>query len=67
MDTNINLQRLQYTDLIKLGMLAAEAMALCQEHDQARSRTFCKLAAACNGEMLARRREATRHCGKALS
>jgi hypothetical protein len=66
MDTFINLQRLQYADLLKLGKLAAEAMALSQEYDQSRSRTYCKLVAACNVEMLARRRKAERHCGTTL-
>jgi hypothetical protein len=66
METRINLQRLQYADLIRLGQLAAEAMALCQEYDQSRSRTYCELVAACNVEMLARRSRASRYCGTAL-
>lgn len=66
MHAHINLQHLHYADLIKLGKLAAEAMALSQEYDQSRSRAYCELVAACNVEMLARRREATRHCGTAL-
>jgi hypothetical protein len=66
METYINLQRLQYADLIKLGKLAAEAMALSQEYDQSRSRTYCELVAACNVEMLVRRRRAARHCGTTL-
>jgi hypothetical protein len=63
METYINLQRLQYADLLKLGNLAVEAMALSQEYDQSRSRTYCELVAACNVEMLARRRKLVRHCG----
>jgi hypothetical protein len=43
MDTFINLQRLQYADLLKLGRLAAEAMALSQDYDQSRSRAYCEL------------------------
>jgi len=66
METRIDLERLHYTDLIKLGKLAAEAMALSQDYDQSRSRAYCKLVAACNVEMLARRRKAARHCGTAL-
>jgi hypothetical protein len=65
MDTHINLQRLNYSDLIKLGELATEALALSQEYDQSRARSFCKLAAACNSEMLARKREASGKCGTA--
>jgi hypothetical protein len=65
METRINLQRLQYADLIRLGQLAAEAMTLAQEYDQARSRAYCELVAACNVEMLRRRRTATRYCGTA--
>jgi len=63
MDTHINLRRLDQADLIRLGELAAEAVALAQKYDRSRLRAYCKLAAACNVEMLARRREATRHCG----
>src|SRR5262249_29250461 len=66
METRIDLKRLQYADLLRLGRLAAEAMALAQEYDQSRSRAFCELVAACNVEMLARRRQATRYCGTAL-
>jgi hypothetical protein len=65
METHINLKRLQYADLIKLGQLAAEAMTLSQQYDQSRSRKYCELVAACNIEMLARRRTAVRHCGTA--
>ena len=67
MDTHINLRALQYADLIELGKLAAEAMALSQEYDQSRARDFCKLAAACNDEVLTRRQQANRNCGKPLS
>jgi hypothetical protein len=67
MDNRINLQRLHYTDLIRLGELAAEAMALSQEYDQSRARAYCELAAACNVEMFVRRHRAARNCGKALT
>jgi hypothetical protein len=67
MDTHINIKALQFTDLIELGRLAAEAMELSQEYDQSRSQKYCKLMAACNIEMLERRREAERLCGTALS
>jgi hypothetical protein len=63
MDTHLKLKRLDYADLLKLGTLAAEAMALSQEYDRTRSHSYCKLIAACNGEMLARRRKARRQCG----
>ena len=66
MDTHINIKALQFTDLIELGKLAAEALELSQEYDQARSQKYCKLMAACNIEMLERRREAERLCGTAL-
>jgi hypothetical protein len=67
MDTHINIKALQFTDLIELGRLAAEAMELSREYDQSRSQKYCKLMAACNIEMLERRREAERLCGTALS
>lgn len=67
MDTHIDLKALRYADLIELGKLAAEAMALAQEYDRSRSHTYCKLVAACNVEMLTRRRKAARHCGTTLS
>jgi hypothetical protein len=63
MDTHINLKRLDHADLLRLGELASEAMALSQEYDLQRSRSFCKLVAACNGEVLARRADARRQCG----
>jgi hypothetical protein len=66
MDTHINIKALQFTDLIELGKLAAEAMELSQEYDESRSQKYCKLMAACNIEMLERRREAERLCGTAL-
>jgi len=66
METRIDFERLRYTDLIRLGELAAEAMALSQEYDRSRSRVYCQLIAACNVEMLTRRSEAVRHCGTAL-
>jgi hypothetical protein len=66
METHINFERLQYADLIRLGKLAAEAIALSQQYDKSRSQKYCQLIAACNAEMLARRRKAARHCGTAL-
>jgi hypothetical protein len=63
MDTHIDFKGLQFADLIQLGKLAAEAMALSHEYDRARSRVYCELVAACNVEMLVRRRKAARHCG----
>ena len=66
METRIDLQRLQYTDLLRLGELAAEAMTLAQEYDRSRSRGFCELIAACNVEVLARQRRAVSRCGTAL-
>jgi len=65
METPFDLQQLHYADLIRLGKLAAEAMALSQEYDQSRSQVYCELVSACNVEMLARRRQATRPCGTA--
>jgi hypothetical protein len=67
METHMDLEELQLADLIRLGKLAAEAMALSQEYDRARSRVYCELAAACNVEVLVRRRRAARHCGTALA
>jgi hypothetical protein len=67
MDTHINIKALQYTDLIELGKLAAEALELSREYDRSRARKFCKLIAACNVEMLERRREAERQCGTQFS
>jgi hypothetical protein len=67
METHIDLESLPFAELIRLAKLATEAMALSHEHDQARSRGYCQLLAACNGEMLARRRRAARHCGTALA
>jgi hypothetical protein len=67
MDTHINIKALQYTDLIELGKLAAEALELSREYDQSRARKFCKLIAACNVEMIERRRQAERQCGTPLS
>jgi hypothetical protein len=63
METHIDFKGLQLADLVRLGKLAAEAMALSQEYDQSRSRVYCELVAACNVEVLARRRRAARHCG----
>jgi hypothetical protein len=67
MKTHIDFEGLQFADLIRLGSLAAEAMALSQEYDRARSRVYCELVAACNVEVLVRRRKAARHCGTALA
>jgi hypothetical protein len=67
MDTHIKLRALGYADLIELGKLAAEAMELSQEYDRSRAGEYCKLAAACNGEVLARRERAKRRCGTASS
>jgi len=67
METHIDFEEVQLVELIRLGKLAAEAMALCQEYDRARSRVYCELAAACNVEVLVRRRRAARHCGTALA
>lgn len=67
MDTHINIKALQYTDLIELGKLAAEALELSREYDQSRAHKFCKLIAACNVEMIERRREAERQCGTSIS
>ena len=66
MYTHIDLKCLDFSDLLALGMLATEAMTLAQEYDQSRSRSYCKLVAACNVEMLARRRSAERQCGTAM-
>jgi hypothetical protein len=66
MDTNINFKTLRYNDLIELGRLAAEAMELSREYDPARSQRYCSLIAACNVEMIARRRRAERLCGSTL-
>ena len=67
MDTHINIKALQYTDLIELGKLAAEAIELSREYDQSRVRKFTNLVAACNIEMIERRRQAERLCGTAVS
>jgi len=67
MDTHINIKALQYTDLIELGKLAAEAIELSREYDQSRVRKFTNLVAACNIEMIERRRQAERLCGTAMS
>jgi hypothetical protein len=67
MDTHIDLKRLDTSDLVRLGKLAAEALELAQEYDQSRSRALCKLVAACNVETLARRKEVQRQCGTAAT
>ena len=63
MDTHINIKALQYTDLIALGKLAAEAIELSHEYDKSRVRKYCNLIAACNVEMIERRRQAEQLCG----
>jgi len=67
MDTHIKIKALQYSDLIELGKLAAEAIELSREYDQSRVQKFCKLIAACNVEMIERRRQAERLCGTTVS
>jgi hypothetical protein len=67
MDTHINIKALQYTDLIELGKLAAEAMELSRQYDQSRLLKYCNLIAACNIEVIERRRKAESLCGTALS
>ena len=67
MDTHINIKALQYTDLIELGRLAAEAIELSREYDRSRLDNYCSLIAACNVEMIERRRRAERLCGTVLS
>jgi hypothetical protein len=67
MDTHINIKALQFTDLVKLGKLAAEALELSREYDQSRLRQYCNLIAACNIEVIERRRQAARSCGTAMS
>jgi hypothetical protein len=63
MDTHINIKALQYTDLLELGKLAAEALELSREYDKSRVHKFCNLIAACNVEVIERRRQAERQCG----
>ena len=67
MDTHINIKALQYSDLIELGKLAAEALELSREYDKSRAQKFCKLIAACNVEVIERRRQAERQCGTSVS
>jgi hypothetical protein len=67
METHIDFEKLQLAELIRLGRLAAEALALSQEYDRARARVYCELVAACNVEVLVRRRKAARYCGTALA
>ncbi len=67
MDTHINIKALQFTDLIELAKLAAEALELSREYDQSRLRKFSNLIAACNIEVIERRRRAERLCGTAVS
>jgi hypothetical protein len=63
MDTHINIKALQFADLMELGKLAAEALELSREYDKSRVHKFCNLIAACNVEMIERRRQAERLCG----
>lgn len=65
MDTHINIKVLPYADLLELGKLAAEAIELSREYDQSRMQKFTNLIAACNVEMIERRRHAERLCGTA--
>ncbi|HWM70869.1 MAG TPA: hypothetical protein VNO35_30135 [Steroidobacteraceae bacterium] len=67
MDTHTNIKALQFTDLVELGKLAAEALELSREYDESRLQTYCKLIAACNIEVIERRRQAERLCGMATS
>ena len=67
MDTQINIKALPYAELMELGKLAVEAIELAHEYDQSRSQKFCNLVAACNVEMIERRRQAARLCGTAVS
>jgi hypothetical protein len=67
MDTHINIKALPYAELMELGKLAAEALELSREYDQSRSRKFCNIAAACNIEMIERRRQAERLCGTTVT
>ena len=67
MDTHINIKALQFTDLMELGKLAAEALELSREYDQSRARKYCNLIAACNVEMIERRRQSERLCGTSVS
>ena len=67
MDTLTNIKALQYSDLIELGRLAAEALELSRQYDQSRLQKYCNLIAACNTEVLERRRKAESLCGTALA
>jgi hypothetical protein len=67
MDTHTNIKALQFTDLVELGKLAAEALELSREYDESRLQKYCKLIAACNIEVIERRRQAERLCGTAMS
>ena len=66
-DTHTNIKALQYADLIELGRLAAEALELSRQYDQSRLQKYCKLIAACNSEVIERRRKAESLCGTALA
>jgi hypothetical protein len=66
-DTQTKIKALTYSDLIELGRLAAEAMELSRQYDQSRLRKYCNLIAACNIEVIERRRKAESLCGTALA
>ena len=65
MDTDIDIADLHYAELLQLGKLAAEALALSQQYDRSRLHIYCELVARCNVEMLIRRRRAAHQCGRA--
>jgi hypothetical protein len=67
MDTYINIKALPDAELMELGKLAAEAIELSRQYDQSRSRKFCNIAAACNVELIERRRQSERLCGTSVS
>jgi hypothetical protein len=67
MSAQIDFTHLEYEDLIHLGSLAAEAMALAHQYDRSRARDFCALIAACNLAMLVRLQQARRICGTAIA
>lgn len=66
-DTHTKIKALKYSDLIELGRLAAEAMELSRQYDQSRLRKYCNLIAACNIEVIERRRKAESLCGTSLA
>lgn len=66
MDTYINIKALPDAELMELGRLAAEAIELSRQYDQSRARKFCNIAAACNVELIERRRQSERLCGTSV-